>query len=291
MNKRLTAAPALAPAFHRNGELQLDFERVHGGRTIIRRQYSSYPFHVCRPFYLDDGKLRGMASIYTQSCAGGLYTEDCLHSDFHIREDSAVHITSQASTIVHRGTRGPASQRVDIKVQSGAYVEYMPDPMILLAGAHLQSSLQLTVDETASVVMLDSFLAHDPQGLDERFERFDNEVIIQNAAGAPLAIDRFSISGERFASGNLASMGRYRCHASLMVYSNRADLPGLIDGCRRILANSDACLGGVSELPDQCGVGIRVLATHGAALKSATLACWADIRTQLTASRAVLRKK
>ena len=67
--------------------LELAFEAAPDGRTYIASQYADYPFHVCRPHYLDP-ELPGMASLYLQSCAGGLFENDNLVSRVTVRQDA-----------------------------------------------------------------------------------------------------------------------------------------------------------------------------------------------------------
>src|SRR5204862_28241 len=81
------------------------------GRTFISRQYFAYPFHVCRPFY-HDAALPGLATLYVQSCSGGLYENDRLMVDLEAAPLTEAHVTSQASTIVHGMNGGTAEHDV-----------------------------------------------------------------------------------------------------------------------------------------------------------------------------------
>lgn len=276
----------------REGRLNLVFERTPAGRTVVKQQYASYPFHVCRPFYLDEECFEGMATVYTQSCAGGLFTGDQLLCTLTAAENTRVQLSSQASTIVHRGARGPATQDVCINVGSCAFVEYIPDPMILLPGANLDSSLRVTVDEDSTVILLDSFLSHDPTENDGTFQRYKNQVIIDNADGVPLVIDRFDTTGDDFNARNVGIMGEYRCYASLMLYCPSANFPSLIQRCREVINTADEkAIAGVSELPSGVGISIRFLAMDGAALREVTQNCWCSLRQALTGKAPKIRRK
>src|SRR5437763_6374150 len=59
-----------------NGSLALEFSRDPRGRTFLSRQYAAYPFHICRTQYLD--ARSELATVYIQSCSGGLYENDRL---------------------------------------------------------------------------------------------------------------------------------------------------------------------------------------------------------------------
>ena len=59
------------------GRLELAFAADADRRTYLERQYAGYPFHVCRALYQDRDRP-GLATIYVQSCSGGVYEDDRL---------------------------------------------------------------------------------------------------------------------------------------------------------------------------------------------------------------------
>ena len=61
----------------RDGRIELRFARGPDGSTHVERQLASYPFHLCRALRLP-GDPDGMATLYLQSCAGGLFEHDRL---------------------------------------------------------------------------------------------------------------------------------------------------------------------------------------------------------------------
>jgi urease accessory protein len=69
--------PASVEDMHARGRVEIAFARDPSGRTYIRRQFVRYPYHVCRPLSFS-GDPAGMATIYLQSCAGGIFRDDRL---------------------------------------------------------------------------------------------------------------------------------------------------------------------------------------------------------------------
>ena len=98
--------------------------RTHCDKTFIDRQYSRYPFHICKPLYVDDHP-GGMATIYVHSSAGGIFAGDRLSVRICAQPDSQVHLTSQASTVVHRMTGSNALLDTSVQIGDGALVEYL----------------------------------------------------------------------------------------------------------------------------------------------------------------------
>jgi urease accessory protein len=285
------ANPVPQPAIDRRGLLELEFRRGPGGRTHIGPQYFSYPFHVCRPFYLDDGPCEGMATIYTQSCSGGLYSLDRLAMKIVARKDAQVHLTSQASTIVHRATDGLTAQACDVAVEAGALVEYLPDPIILFPGAHLKSSLRVTLAESASAILFDSFLPHDHEGGFKTFERFENSVEICGPSGALLAIERFKVAGEAFIHGGVGIAGGFACHGSVLAVAPGMDADAVIGKLRSMTGERGDCAIGFSRLPLINGLSARILAHNAVSMRKAMVAVWRQFRRAVTGCEPGHRRK
>lgn len=282
---------ALHPILAKRGRLQLSFARAPDGRSFLDRQFSSYPFHLCRPFYLDDGPTHGMASIYTQSCSGGLYSLDRLETEIDVGPEAQAQVTSQASTIIHRATYGGSEQRCQIAASAGALVEYLPEASILFPGARLKSSTTLRIHPTASAILFDSFLAHDPAGGGEVFDLFENELLVLAPGDKPLAIDRFRLAGPEFAKRQIGRMGAYTCHGSVIVIAPDIDMEHCLESARAAVQSDEGCAIGLSKLPLVNGYSARILARDAVPLGRATLALWQLARTAITGHPPKPRRK
>ena len=150
-----------------------------------------------------------MATIYTQSCSGGLYSKDHLQTVIEATPGAQAQLTTQASTIVHRSKQTPASQAVFIRAGDRALVEYLPDPAILFPGSYLKSEIRVKISPTASIALCDSFMAHDYDGTGSVFERMESLIYLSDWNGKPLVIDRINLTGHDFISGTIGIMGSF----------------------------------------------------------------------------------
>jgi urease accessory protein len=282
--------PGAAEAATDGGGLDLGFERDAGGRTFIGRQYAAYPFHVCRPHYLDRG-LPGLATLYVQSSAGGIYESDRHEITVTTAPESQAHVTTQASTIVHRTTADHAVQQVRLDASAGSLLEFVPDPMILFPGARLFTRLDVTIDETSVVILGDAYIGHDPEGDNRPFGWVDNRTQVRTAAGSLLVLDRFVVEGSAWQQHNVGVLGRYAAQATLMVLAAAVDPAPLVAAIRRAVADRPGLYAGASELPRRCGAWARLLATDGATLKSALSAGWMAAHEALTGHPPAPRRK
>jgi urease accessory protein len=260
----------------RNGVLELEFCR-DAQRTYIHRQFASYPFHVCRPHYLTDDPP-GLATLYTQSLAGGIFEKDRLNTAMHCGPGSMVHCTSQASTIVHSMSDGDASHRVEIEIENDAFVEYMPDPVILFPSAHFSSSVAINITPSGELILCDSILSHDPLGKNGVFRQLKSELVVRDEAGTLLACDRFLVSGTTFLSQSPGICGSYSAFGSIFFISRSSHKEVMIDAIRSGLDRLSGIYGGVSRMPNECGIVTRILASNAHSMRSGINAVWSSVR-------------
>ena len=286
----LDADPAtLAPQPPQTVQAELEFARDANGGTYLNRQRVGYPFHVGRSLKMP-GDPPGMPTVYLQSCSGGIFEGDDLRLRITAGEGAAAHVATAASTVVHSMVRQPASQKVELHAQPGAFLEYLSDPVILFPQAKLSSGLFVRAHPDATVIFGDSILLHDPKGGHDRFDWLQSETVIEDAAGTLLARDRFRIEGAQLARGLAGITGRWKAQGSLFVVTAAKSPAELVAAMRAALALPDI-YAGAAMLPNQSGAWSRILATDAAALKAALFSTWAAIRQVLTGAAPMPRRK
>ena len=273
-----------------SGRLDLEFAADADARTYLRRQYARYPFHVCRVQF-QDNDIPGLATLYIQSCSGGLYEDDRLDVTLAAREHAEAHVSTQAATIVHTMPVGSAQQRVRIHCDTGSYLEYLPDPQILFPGSSCRSAISIRLCQHAIALVSDSFLQHDPTGRDGAFSTYFSEIIIENALGEALAIDRLQIDGWAFQASCPGISGSFAAQGILVLAGLDLSPRAISHELQKIkLAYGEAAIGS-SQLPKSAGMLVRVLAADGAALKRAMHMVWCAARVALKGSLPVERRK
>ncbi|SFU18970.1 urease accessory protein UreD [Mesorhizobium sp. YR577] len=247
----------------RHGRFDLEFRR-DGDRSCIGRQFVSYPFHFTRPFALDPA-IPSLLTVYQQSSSGGLYRSDRLTSRLELKRGAGAHVTTQAATVVHDCQGLPASQTVGIEAGEGSFLAYTPDPLILFPGAALTSELSVRLAEGAVVLLQDAFATHDPAARDRMFDTLASDIVVSDARGRTLVLDRSSLKGAALA-GDASPVGAWTVCASFMLLGPAGRLPGSDQ-----LAAAGEVAGaivGVSSLPNAAGWCVRCLAQHAIAARA-----------------------
>ncbi len=272
-----------------SGRAEIEFGRAPDGRTFVKRQFASYPFHVCRPHSFA-GDPEGMVTLYLQSLSGGIYEDERLSLAIAAEPGTRAHVTSQASTIVHSMETGQAGVVVSLDAHEGSLVEYLSDPLILFPGARLSSTLKVRRHATATVICADAFLAHDPEGGERIFDCLDSRLEVEDSAGQLLARDRFLLTGERHRQ-QTARKSHHNALATVFVLTGNDDPVPILGAVRGALAALPEAYAGASLLPNHCGLWARILTPDGASLRTAMHAAWAAAREAITGTRPRVRRK
>ena len=273
-----------------SGRLELAFAADADQRTYLHSQYASYPFHVCRVQY-HDRDHPGLATLYVQSCSGGVYEDDRLDLTLSTAEGAEAHVSTQAATVVHSMPSGSARQRVRIQCETGSYLEYLPDPQILFPGSSCRSEIAIRLCGNAIAVVSDSFLSHDPAGQDEMFSTYFSEVVIENGAGKALAIDRLKVDGQVFRDSCPGISGSFAAQGTMIIAGLDFASRTVADELQKIKLDRHEAVIGSSQLPKSAGVLIRMLAADGSALKRALHMAWCAARFSLKGSLPAVRRK
>jgi urease accessory protein len=243
----------------RTAEARLVAERA-GGRTILRRQHVGYPMHVTRGFYLDVARP-DLLTLYIQSASGGLYAGDRLTLDVAVRENAALHVTTQAATVVHDARDEVSAQHLQLNVGAGGFCAITNDPYVLFPGANLCVETVAVVAQDAVLIFADGFAMHDPKRTGRSFTEHAGRLRVLRPDGRILMCDRGRIRGDEVGRGPLGAMA---AAANVIIVAPADRRPPVLDLMQA--AEQTSCLAGASEAPNQSGIVMRLLAPDGGIL-------------------------
>jgi urease accessory protein len=262
------------------GLLDLEFAPVAGVTRIVRQSLRGLLYHF-RPIYVDPGRP-DMAFIYALQMGDGMVQGDRYRLDLDCAPGSAMHFTTQAATKLYRMERNFASQLVNLRAGDGAFVEYLPDPVIPFRDARFYQRVNLTVAPTASVILGEMLLpgrvAH---GESHAYTLYRTDLEACSTDGTLLFADRTMLDPCLASPRSPGRLGPYHVLATLYLVTGRVPVRDLADGLWRCLAECDSVLAGVSELPNGCGVVVRLLGATSLAVKQSFHLAWNQARLLL----------
>ncbi len=256
------------------GETWLEFAVDAEGRTFLASHFASYPHHLTRALYLDRAAPQA-ATVYLQSLSGGLTQDDRVTLRISTTGSAVAHVTTQAATKVHSMERGFALQDVSLAAAAQSHLEFLADPTICFPHSRLVTRTDLCVAAGASAIVGDSYMWHDPRGADPMaFDNLTIETTIRRPDGRLLALDRTRLRSGRGLAANPALLGPYRALGTLFAVGRGCHEAAALSAVRAAIADLPGVYAGVTHLPGQAGLWLRILAMDGVALRNAMQTAW-----------------
>lgn len=129
-----------------HGSLNLVYASDQGKTQIIHNQTQA-PLKVQRPFYPEGEKVCHSVVLHT---AGGVVGGDRLSLNFHLQPNSQALITTAAAGKIYRSNGLQARQTVEIQVDEGACLEWLPQETIIFNEAIYRQDLRVELAPSAS---------------------------------------------------------------------------------------------------------------------------------------------
>jgi urease accessory protein len=234
------------------------------------------------PLYLD-AAAPGMAFVYVQNPTGGVFAGDRLIASVVAEPDARVHMTTQSATKLYRCENGPAHQELSFVLGAGAYVEYIPDPLIPHAGSQYTQSTGVELATGAMFVACETIAP----GRRARGERFaygllELEMSVR-CEGTELCAERLRFEPHRARPDRPGVLGDADYVVSLIAVAPEADGEALARTIGDALAGQagPGARGAAGELPNGAGALARIQAADAISAHDALRCAWAAARLAL----------
>lgn len=267
-----------APAFShgKDGVFEATLVRKVGGETGLLRDYTKVPYHLTGT--LDSDPADGLTTLCLQEPTGGVAQGDKHSIEVVARDRARAHITTQSATKVHSMRANYAHLDATLHAAGNAHLEYLPGPTIVNENARCLQTIEIEMANTAVVIVGDVLIPdglseHDPFGFDHYHNRLearcDAELVCVDT------VDLRPIEGD---PRDPVTVGEYDVIGSLYVLAPDEDSETLSDTLYDRIASIDETRAGVSVLPDDAGVVLRVLGDRSADVTETITAAWDETR-------------
>ena len=244
------------------------------GRTVLSRRFQKSPLQVIRPHYADR-RLPRVPIVQLAQTGGGVVGGDRLRMDIELERGAHAIVTTQGANRLLRAEQGWASQRLDLRVDDNAVLEWMPDVTIPYAGSRFVGEVDAVVASGATLV-LGEVLTAGRAGRDARWaaEAFESRTSISRPGGDLLALDRCVFGAE----AGQASVALEACGAvgTLFLVSPKP-AEDLVAAMRARVDALEGVRAGVSTLPSG-GAWARVVGDSPERVGIAVRAMWSAAR-------------
>jgi urease accessory protein len=187
--------------------------------TSLRVTRQDPPWRALRAF----SNASGEALVHLHNVSGGVLGGDNLRLEVSLDSHAQAQITTVGATRIHRHRpdRPESSHASLFRLANGAFLEYLPDPVIPFARSRFSQHCEIHLSSGAGLVCWETLSAgRVAHGESFSFERFSANTEIHSGDG-PIALERYSLAPELRSMNSPARMGSFRYSATM--YVCRAD--------------------------------------------------------------------
>ena len=273
----LAQAPAFGPG--KDGVFEATLVRADGRDTRLLRDYTKVPYHLTGT--LDTDPVPGLTTLCLQEPTGGVAQGDRHSITVTAREGARARVTTQSATKVHSMQANYAHLDATLEAGPDAHLEYVPGPTIVNEDARCLQTVAVDLAPSATVVVADVFVpgglsAHEPFDFDHYHSRL--EARCEERLVCADAVDLHPADGD---PRDPATVAEYDVVGTLYVLAPEADTEALAEAIHDRFGAHDAVTAGVSALPYESGVSVRVLGTRSADVTDAVWDAWDASRQEL----------
>lgn len=264
------------------GIVHMEFAPARGLTRLVRSRHQ-VPFQLLRAMHYDPAEP-AMAYMTVASPVGGVVQGDRLTLSATVRTGSAAHVTTVSATNVYTMEVDYGSLDEELMVEAGAYLEYLPDPIIPHKGARYRQSTRLVVDPEGCLLYGEMLLPGRIHMNGEVFayQEVDFRLRALRPDGSLLFVDRFVLEPQRINCRQVGRLGRLGVMTTLYILCPPGYLAPLRQALGAVTLPPAEGLVGFSELPERSGMMLRGLTADTVEASRLLRAGW-------QAARAVLR--
>jgi urease accessory protein len=263
-----------------HGLLDLGFRADRQRVTHLARRTQRFPLRMTTPLRVDDADP-GMAFVIVQNPTGGVFAGDRLELRVAAGPDARVHVRTQSATKVYDMAGGSAESIVDLEIADGAYLEYVPDPVIPQAGASLTQRTTIAVTRGGTCFAAETVAAgRVARGEAYAFERvrFETRVLV---AGEVACHDVADLQPGRRSPRLAGMLGGADQLSTFFCVCPHADVDALAGRIDARLGETVGDRGAAGPLPGGAGVIGRIMSSSAIDARRALQTVWDVARREL----------
>ncbi len=246
--------------------LEKDQER---GKTVVKEQYSKVPLFTQRALYLEES-LPSMAYIYIMSPSGGILQGDRYRMDIVLKNKACAHITTQGATRVYRMERNYATQIVNVVVDEGCYLEFVPDQIIPFRDSRFYQTVNLKVHDNGTMIYSEMIVpGRVASGESFQYDICYMKALAKNQMDTLRFIDIAILEPKKRNLNAVGILGTFDVVGSTYILTKADYVKELKDEINSGLQKFAHFSGGASIMPYNSGVIVRMLGNVASDLRNA----------------------
>lgn len=270
-----------APGKH--GYLRLGFEIDPRGKCIMRDLDRRAPLIVQQELYFDE-EMPEMPCVYILSSGGPNVDGDRYQQDITVRKNAFAFISTGAATKLAEMHYNYSGLVQNIVLEEGAYLEFLPEPVIPCRHTRFVSDTRIQADPSATVFYSEIFMggrkyykegelfAYDVLSVCTHGERKDGEQLFR---------EKFVIRPQKQSPRALGIMDTYDVFANVIVMTPKHHADAVYQQAKAFIDRERQLAAGITHLPNDCGLLYKVLGMEPGPVKKLVRAFCSLVRQEV----------
>ena len=270
-----------APGKH--GYLRLGFELDAQGKSILRDLDRRAPLIVQQELYFDE-ELPGMPCVYILSSGGPNVDGDRYRQIITLKKDSMAFVSTGAATKLARMQDNYSGLLQTIELAEGAYLEYLPEPIIPCAHTRFISDTRMVVDPTATVFYSEIFMGGRKYFGDGELFEYDILSVCTHGErpdGSQLFREKFIIDPRQANIRDVGIMHGFDVFANVLVMTPEENIQPIYDATEAFYHTDEKLAAGITHLPGGAGLLFKVLGMETGPVKRVVREFCSTVRKQV----------
>jgi urease accessory protein len=194
-------------------------------------------------------------------------------------------VTTQAATKIHEMDANHAAQTQEITLEDGAYLEYLPDPVIPFRHSRFHTRTRIRVAPTATLLWAEILMGgrqYYRGGELFEFDLYSAAVSAETLQGKELFAEKFVIEPRRDSVTQRAVMGEFCVFANVLLFTPRDHADALYPKLLPAWTPEEGLAAGASRMPNDAGLVYRVLGMETDPVRAKVREVWSLVRSQVT---------
>lgn len=256
-----------APGKH--GYLNLGFEIDPRGKCILRDLDRRAPLIVQQELYFDE-EMPAMPCVYILSSGGPNVDGDRYEQNITVRKDAFAFISTGAATKLAEMHYNYSGLVQNITLEEGAYLEFLPEPVIPCRHTRFISDTRMRVAPSATVFYSEIFMGG--RKYYKEGELFEYDILSvcthgERPDGTPLFREKFIICPDRQSPRSLGVMSHYDVFANVIVMTPPEHADALYGKVKAFIDPERKLAAGITHLPNNSGLLYKVLGMEAGPVK------------------------
>ncbi|HAT7570594.1 TPA: urease accessory protein [Citrobacter werkmanii] len=264
-------------AIGKDGFLYLSFTRS-GRKSILHRMEKRTPLFAQKALYHDEA-LPVLPCVTVISTSGCVLQGDRMVLSINVGENAFASVSTQSATKVHSMDKNYGAQLQIIQLNENAYLEYLPDPLILHRNAKFINDTVIDYKRSATLIYSEIIIPgrryHHENELNG-FDYYSSTVTAKDESGHVVFKEQIALKPREHPMTDIGVMGDFQVLGTIFILTPIENISSILTVFPPYYGKD--CCYGMSTLPAESGLVFKILANDSAIVKEHLRKVWAIVR-------------